>query len=282
MQRRAPVDMKSFAALCIEWLLAATALGTALWLATWWAYAIAALVIATRQHAMLMLFHDGVHGLLARSPRINDALINVLVGIPALLPVEVYRPLHLRHHRLLGTAADPERALLFAGQRWSYAPLATGPLVRQLAGDLLLVNGIRTLSAWARAGGIPRARTTTVMIAAAWSTAVAACLSQWPTATTISLALWFGPLLTLTQLLQKIRSFAEHSGGPGTAAGWEDWTYTWRIGLPGRLTIWPYNINLHLEHHAAPDVPWHLLPTLAAATPRFRSGTTLWALLHRV
>ena len=281
MRRRALVDIKSLAALAIEWLLAATALAAALWLSTWWAFVIAALVIATRQHALLMLFHDAVHGLLARRPRINDALINALVGIPTLLPVEVYRPLHLRHHRLLGTAADPERALLFAGQHWNYTALATGPLARQLIGDLLFVNGIRTLSAWGRAGGLPHVLPTTAVLAALWGAAVAACLWQWPAATATALALWFVPLLTLTQLLQKVRSFAEHSGGPGRTSGWNDWTYTWRIGLLGRLTIWPYNINLHLEHHSAPHVPWHALPRLGAATPRFRSGRTLWTLLHR-
>jgi fatty acid desaturase len=281
MRRRASVDVKSLAALSVEWLLAAAAIGTALFFATWWAYAIAAVVIATRQHAMLMLFHDAVHGLLARRPRVNDALINTLVGIPTLLPIEVYRPLHLRHHRLLGTAADPERTLLFAGQHWSYAPLATAPLVRQLAGDLLLVNGIRTLSALSRAGGLPRVRPTTLVLAALWIAAVAVCLWRWPAATATAFALWLVPLLTLTQLLQKIRSFAEHSGGPRTTPGWDEWTYTWRVGFLGRLTIWPYNINLHLEHHAAPDVPWHALPRLAAATPRFRRGASLAALLYR-
>jgi fatty acid desaturase len=281
MRAFASVDIKSLAALGIEWLLCAAVLAAALSLATWWAYAIAALIIATRQHAMLRLFHDAVHGLLARRLVVNDALINALVGVPTLVPIEVYRPLHLRHHRLLGTEADPERALLFVGQHWSYAPLATGPLLRQLAGDLLLVNGIRTLSALARADGPRRVRRATLFLAAVWIAAIAACLWRWPAATATALALWLVPLLTVTQLLQKLRSFAEHSGGPGATPGWHEWTYTWRVGLLGRLTIWPYHINLHLEHHAEPHVPWHELPRLGAATPRFRRGATLWTLLHR-
>jgi fatty acid desaturase len=74
-------------------------------------------------------------------------------------------------------------------------------------------------------------------------------------------ALWFGPLFTLGVLLQKIRSFAEHSGGPGVTPGWENWTYAWRVRWLSRLCIWPYHINLHLQHHRNPNVAWHDLPS---------------------
>ena len=88
-----------------------------------WLYVLLGLFIATRQHALFILFHDAVHGHLARSPRLNDALINVFVGVPAMLPIEIYRPLHMLHHRSVGTPQDPERLLLYAGQHWQYAPL---------------------------------------------------------------------------------------------------------------------------------------------------------------
>jgi fatty acid desaturase len=81
-------------------------------------------------------------------------------------------------------------------------------------------------------------------------------------------------LLTLTQLLQKIRSFAEHSGGPGVTPGWQDWSYSWRTGFLGRLTIWPYNINFHREHHEWPALHWHALPAAAAAAAGAANGIT--------
>jgi fatty acid desaturase len=289
MPHRSPVDVRSLAALGFEWLLILAALLTALrvstWGGAWWvtccAYVAAFVVIATRQHALLMLFHDAVHGSLARNRSANDGLINALIGVPALLPVELYRPLHLKHHHALGTSADPERELLYAGQLWNYRPLETWPLVLQLIGDLLVVNGARTMAAWRQAGGSLRMRPTTLGIATLWLVGIAALAWQSPQTAVTALLLWFAPLLTLTQLLQKLRSFAEHSGGPGVTADWDDWTYTWRVGPAGRLTIWPYNINLHLEHHANPAVPWHELPALAKATPRFRASNTLWELLHR-
>jgi fatty acid desaturase len=281
MRPRRSIDSKSFAALVAEWLIVLVALGLAVRLGAWWAYAGAVLVIATRQHALLMLYHDAVHGLLARSGWLNDLLINLLVGLPCLLPVEGYRVLHLTHHRRLGSPADPERAFLYAGQPWAYRPLAIKDLARQLVGDLLLVNGIRTIVAWARAGGAVEVRPATVALAVLWLGGVAAYWRYSPEQAATVLALWFLPLVTLTQLLQKIRSFAEHSGGPGVTAGWDEWTYTWRVGILGRLTIWPYNINLHREHHSESDVPWHELPALARGAAQALPGRGLWRLLCR-
>ncbi len=82
------------------------------------------LFIATRQHAILVLYHDGVHCLVARSRRVNDFIVNSVVGVPLLLPIHLYRALHLSHHRHLGAACDPERVLLYRGQPWTFRPLA--------------------------------------------------------------------------------------------------------------------------------------------------------------
>lgn len=252
------VDLRSAGALGVEWLGIVLTLIAAVRIDTWWIYSIAVVVIATRQHALLMLFHDAVHGLLAPRRRLNDSIINLLVGIPHLVPVEVYRPLHLAHHRDLGTERDPERRLLYAGQRWNYRPLPLKPLLIQLLGDLFVVNGARTIGAWRRSGAGFHLATGTWVAMVIW---IGALLLASPRI----LLLWFVPLLTLTNLLQKVRSFAEHSGGPGVTRGWLDWTYSWRVGLLGRLTIWPYNINLHREHHLRPATPWHRLPTLIRA-----------------
>jgi fatty acid desaturase len=281
MRSRRSIDLKSLTALGIEWLLVLITLYFAARLATWWGYAVALVIVATRQHALLMLFHDAVHGLLARKTRRNDLIINLAIGVPAFLPVEVYRALHLAHHRELGTPADPERALLYAGQPWAYAPLGTGALMRQLLGDLLIVNSLRTLAAWARAGGRPKLQPATFAVVTLWAAAIAVGAWRAPQAMATALLLWFVPLLTLTQLLQKLRSFAEHSGGPGVTPGWDEWTYNWRVGAWGRLTIWPYNINLHQVHHAHPGVPWHELPRRVRATSRALPSSQLWALLRR-
>lgn len=280
MTMRSLVDIKTLGALLFEWCVVLATIVATVQLAHWALWLPAMFVIATRQHALLMLFHDAVHGLLARDRRLNDFLINLLVGVPHLLPVESYRPLHLAHHRELGSAEDPERTLLYARQHWHYQPLYGYALLRQLAGDLFLVNGLRTMVALSKRGGMPMPQRVTLIPAAAWALSLGVMFARWPAAFIPVVVLWFVPLLTITNLLQKLRSFAEHSGGPGVTPGWDDWTYSWRPGLLGRLTIWPYNINRHLEHHGAPTVPWYALPTLSTESQPALAGSSLPALLY--
>ena len=140
--RRLAFHLPTLAAFLIEWTLIVAAIAVAI---RWWSgpvFVFAALFIATRQHAILVLYHDGVHCLVARSRRVNDFIVNSVVGVPLLLPIHLYRALHLSHHRHLGADCDPERVLLYRGQPWTFRPLAAGALARQLAGDVLALNGI--------------------------------------------------------------------------------------------------------------------------------------------
>ena len=277
--RRFGLDARSACALVIEWLVIATAVVTALTLNHLLVYGVAVVIIATRQHALLMLFHDAVHGHLARDLRVNDALINATVGIWHGLPVEVYRHLHLAHHQTLGTSADPERNFLYAKQPWRYRALPRGPLLRQLAGDLLLVNAWKTFSMWRQSGGVVNVTRATIWMAIlAASLAIGSAIVE-PVLVLKLMLLWVIPLITLTNLLQKIRSFAEHSDGIHPQLRWHGLSYSWAVGWLGRLTLWPYHINLHREHHRSPQTPWHQLPYLVSTDERQLRGAELPALL---
>jgi fatty acid desaturase len=222
------------------------------------------LLIATRQHALYILYHDAVHGLVARPRRLNDLLINVFVGIPQLLPIHLYRALHLVHHQHLGTERDPERVLLYVGQAWNYSPLPTGRLIWQVAGDLLLWNNVLTGLGYLRERLSPSGLRLPpgpvyleffVLSALFWAGCGAFAWGA-PEMAMRAAIVWFVPLLTLTQAIQKVRSFAEHGRG-GVS-------YSWAPGWFGRWVLWPYNINYHREHHERADVPWYELPTVFA------------------
>lgn len=276
------VRWRSVAALGVEAAVAWSAAGLAVWL--WhpvWT-PLLMVVLATRQHALFILYHDAVHGLIASPQRLNDGIINAFVGVPQALPIHLYRALHLVHHRTLGSARDPERVLLYAGQDWDYRPLPLRPLVRQLLGDLLLVNNLLTLARYLRERVAPTGRLKLppgrvfpeffAMAAVFWG-ALAALAWTWPVVAAKLAVVWFVPLLTLTQAIQKVRSFAEHA-----ALDAPELSYSWEPGLLGRLVLWPYNIHFHREHHIHPSVPWYELPD------RFpdrvgRPGRTLPALL---
>jgi fatty acid desaturase len=278
--RSREVHASTLAAACLEWGLAAAACAAAV---RWWGLTavVAGAFVATRQHALLILYHDGVHGLVARRLRLNDLLVNLFAGVPLLLPIHIYRGLHLAHHRHLGGELDPERRLLYRGQPWRYRPLVTAALARQLAGDLLLWNALRTSWRYARDRELRESLPATgwrvelpvlfALFAGGWiAGAVAAPEATWRVA-----LVWFVPYLTLTQLLNKLRSFGEHAEGETGGAAI---SCSWAPGLLGRLTLWPYNTNFHREHHRHPELPWDSLPSSAEGSSR-RPG---WELLARV
>ena len=229
-----------------------------------WVVVLAMVVVATRQHALFILFHDAVHYLVARDKRLNDAITNLLIGVPQLVPVQLYRRLHLAHHARLGTDADPERLLLYRGQPWQYRALPMGRLARQVLGDVFLLNNLKTLWFFGREMNdptsklaLPRAKTWPEFygIVASWLGLLGVGLWWAPEIVAKVALVWIVPLLTLTQAIQKVRSFLEHA--PHDAA---ELTYSWRPNLLGRLIVWPYHINYHREHHLQPKVPWHELP----------------------
>lgn len=241
------------------------ALATSLWSPL--AVLLAWCALATRQHALFILYHDGVHGLIARPRRLNDLIVNATIGVPQLLPIHIYRSLHLVHHQQLGTEADPERVLLYKGQPWAYHPLPLTTLVRQVLGDVFLYNNLQTVYLYARerlAGSpaldLPKSRMypETLALFAAWFGAWAALIIAAPSLAAQLALLWFVPLLTLTQAIQKVRSFAEHA-----ALDAPQLSYSWRPSLIGRVVLWPYNIQYHHEHHEHANLPWDELPAIA-------------------
>jgi fatty acid desaturase len=72
------------------------------------AIVVAVIVIGTRQHAILVLAHDGGHGHLSENRKLNDLLTNLFSFWPFGLGVSGYRKFHFAHHRYMGTESDPE------------------------------------------------------------------------------------------------------------------------------------------------------------------------------
>src|SRR5262245_29668125 len=70
-------------------------------------YVVAMCVIATRQHALAVLFHDASHFRLLSNRTANDLIANILCALPSGIVVARYRAEHLRHHRAPNTEFDP-------------------------------------------------------------------------------------------------------------------------------------------------------------------------------
>ena len=209
------------------------------------------------------LQHEVLHGHPTRSRRINDAL-----GFPPLslwLPYHIYRVSHLRHHddaRLTDPLDDPE-SRYWLPEQWDLLSLWGKFLFaaqntfagRLLLGPAWIVGRFFYFQSRALAQGHPGSRRVWlphmggVAVILAWVWGVC---GMNPLAYVIAVA------YPATSLML-IRSFAEHRAAEGVRE---------RIAIvenaPVLGLLFLYN-NLHLVHHAWPELAWWRIPRLYRA-----------------
>ncbi len=233
-------------AVALDWSLIAAAVA-AFGLTPWpWCFIVlppAVLLIACRQHALLILGHEAVHGL------VPEWLGDVLTFAPFGVSIASFRAFHLAHHTHLGTPMDPERL-----GREEFARLGVGwglprsPRRFWLEVALSLA-GVRSYAMVAYAWLFrPRAVEGVGLVVAWWGVALAALYA---TGAWWVLALWAGPMLTALWALLWFRVWTEHTGTTGT--------HRLRLTWWQSFILLPHGIWYHYEHHAFPAVPfWHL------------------------
>lgn len=223
----------------------------------WWVSA-AALAVLIAWHGSLQ--HELLHGHPFRNQHLNDMLGSVPIGLRLAYPV--YRRYHLSHHRCeqLTDPMEDAESYYFTADAWRGFPrparwfwvchnTLSGRLVLGPACETILVYrwqwrevraGDRELLRWWLA------HLTRVALLLAFVLGVAG-FPLW----LYLIGAYGGHSLGL------MRSFCEHrwvsEDGPHTAVV--------RAGPFWSLLF--LNNNLHVAHHAAPDVAWYRLPALA-------------------
>lgn len=252
------------AALC-DWGCIVGAAALAEWSGSWLLYGCACLVIAARQHALLVLSHDGAHYRLSPHKFWNDLFSNGFFAYPILFDTDGYRTTHADHHAYLNSERDPDwarklphpqwqfpMALSFVRRNWLRFVLWNGPkewiyVMLHLARVLPLKN-LRKKESLRRVGG-------RLLYYSCVAVAVS-YLSLWREL----FLYWVVPLLFVFPSLQRIRSVAEHFG----LARVHDLNQSRTILAPWYESFFlgPRNINYHLAHHLIPGVPFYKLPKL--------------------
>ncbi len=238
-------------------------------------YVVAVAFIGARQHAMLVLVHEGAHYRLFKDRRINDWVTEMALSWPfVVVRMRDYRRSHAAHHRGLNTPVDPD---------WSakQSPAWTFPQsARRLAGELLVQLsglGFALLLADFKNQIPPAARSTEVderaMVLARRVFLAGAVPLVFASGLAIPVLLfWVVPFVTWLQLILRIRSVAEHFAIEGRSSVYAE-TRTTLPTLFERIFIAPEGINYHLEHHLYPSVPGYRLHELhraLVAVPEFR------------
>ncbi len=227
-------------------------------------YLLAIAIIGARQHALLILMHDGVHYRLFRNRRFNDC--------PHLVAARSYRKNHIAHHRYLNSEKDPDWKRRQGDPAWVF-PKPVDDLARLLFRD---VSGLNALVLIRLAASLISADTVSAMFLVARYGFYAVCLTLivYMGALKGFALYWVIPLFTWLVMIMRVRSIAEHSAiGNGDAVYAQ--TRTTRAAWLERIFLAPKNVNYHLEHHFFPSVPFYRLPKLHAlllTKPGFSEG----------
>ena len=215
--------------------------------------------IGARQHALLILMHDGTHYRLFRNRSINDWVTEVLLAWPHLATMHGYRDNHLAHHNYVNTEKDADWLRKKDHVEWQF-PQSGRKLAGILLRDLSGIGGINLirLASSLKSAQVPSK--TFVRIRLSFYIIVLGGLIAAGCGKAV-LMYWIVPYFTWLVFIMRIRSIAEHfaikaeSGAYGRIR-------TTHAGLLARLFVAPKNVNYHIEHHFFPSVPFHRLPEL--------------------
>jgi fatty acid desaturase len=206
------------------------------------------LITALALNAFPLMMHEGMHGLLIPSRRWNWAA-SVFLGATFLMSFSAYRVLHVRHHRHLGDARDPDDYHNYSRSRLVVWLLH---FVRLACGALLYLFLIPLLAL--RYGSVAQRKL--ICTEYAILLVIYSILLRMFSARALFLV-WIVPLL-LVGLFTAIRGFAQHgitdASDPYLAS---------RTMLPHPvIAFFLLNENYHLEHHLFPEVPSYHLEAL--------------------
>ena len=268
--------------LAMTWAVMAGAITLVKLHPTWVTVAVAFVVVAARQQALLNLEHECVHSHLLRTRRANERL-GVLCASVVGSPFYAARARHLAHHRLLATEQDPDAELHRGPDKSTRAGLMRHFALGLLGGYavMVLVSGSKTT---VDAATRRRDRRNLVIWQLALVAALWGAVGWWAYP-----VLWLAPLLTLTAACHLLRNFCEHAILTEEEEGHANRLISIRSNALERFIVAPFFMNYHAEHHLFPGVPAQHLPevqrrlsTSSLAPQRLLRGSYVGALARHV
>lgn len=249
-------------------------------------------VLGGRQLGLAILMHDGAHGLLHPNRKLNNFLGQWPTGAATGSDLHAYRAYHLTHHRFTQQPEDPDMSLsapfptsrdslrrkavrdltgqtFFKQRKSQFATAWRGmkAMLRHESGDGIRdTSAGRALNLQSRSGidapvtNVDGAKTTAktvgrFMAVQAMLLIISLLFWGW-----VPFLLWFVALATTFQLFLRIRNIAEHAC---TTTGSDDpfsHARTTYANWLERITVAPYWVNFHSEHHLFMGVPCYSLP----------------------
>lgn len=238
-------------AIALDWLVIAGAIALAVAHPGVVTFLLAQVLVASRQHALFLIFHEGTHYLICRNKQWNDRISNFFAAWPLLFSTERYRIRHWTHHRHLNTEKDPDYSRKKEDPNWRF-PMSHR---RYWATTLpyLFGKGFLEMSYALQAFGVHKRDLPLAGFYYAAAIAAITFSGGWK----IFALYWALPFFTGSAFLHRNRNASEHLGLPHTHA--LNGTRNVFCGPVESFLLNPHNGSVHLLHHHFPFVPWHKL-----------------------
>jgi fatty acid desaturase len=212
-------------------------------------FIVAVVVIGGRQLGLAILMHDAAHRALFKNAKLNDWVGSYCCGWPIGVPLKLYRPYHLSHHRHTQQAQDPDLALS------APFPISKASFWRKMRRDILGITGYRLrLQQFKQSmGNAPKLHQRLRQLlqqeryflgSNLLLLGLLSALGVW----WVYFVLWLLPLLSWYQVISRIRNIAEHAVVSNTQDPLRN-TRTTQANWLMRAVLAPYWVNYHLEHH---------------------------------
>ena len=261
-------------ALLGDYAIIAAALYAGAWTLTaspwfWISWPILWIIIATRQHALLVLMHDATHSLAYRQRWLNEFVGEVLCGGPVFYSMQSYRRNHLAHHKWMNQPKDPDwaRKLKDSDERiWWDFPRKDNSLlywprfwlrsvVYQIKayGEIKDNGAATTQKSSGLAKQIVRIRLASYVLLIGALTYFGFWLEF--------LLFWIAPALLVLTFMARIRSIAEHFALEHMDFFQGVRNVQYRHGFEHALWT-PHHLGMHLVHHLYASVPFYRLNAL--------------------
>lgn len=213
-------------------------------------------LLGGRQLGFAALMHDCGHGILFASKRANDLIGQWLCAYPILSDQPRYMRGHRKHHAYAGTEQDPDLP------NYQSYPITRESLRRKIVRDLTGQTGWKALRAtwrrgrtelrkapWNGNGLLGHAIVNGAMLGVLVATGHGLLYLMWPAA-----------YMTSYMLFARLRQVAEHGAVPDLFdPDPRKNTRTTYVRWFERLTVAPFHLNYHLEHHILSSVPCYRL-----------------------
>jgi fatty acid desaturase len=223
------------------------------------------LLMGLRMNAFGVILHEGSHGLLAKSRRLNDRICNWGIAFWTINSVEEYRPTHRLHHRYLGQERDPDRVFYLV-------PFRRGALTSLLLQDLFGVTAFRRatsrISGTSELSGAPASLLARPQLLVGKFITQVVVVGQFILFQGVRrgilfyVVFWLVPIVCMYPMILRLKTITEHFD-PGlrdpnsvhwiARTSYAGWLENHLVGA---------RMEFHFEHHVLPNIPYRGLKRL--------------------